>query len=81
MTTTITRGIRSALQAVLALFVDDGVYTAVTIAWITIVVTLGSHSTSNHRREELLLPLGLDLIFTLSVILRVRNTVRSQSRR
>jgi hypothetical protein len=71
----------SALRAVLKLFVDDGVYAAVTIAWITAVIVFRSHGAGSHVREELLLALGLDLIFALSVMLRVRSTIRSRSGR
>lgn len=79
--TTITRSIRSILQTILGLFVDDGVYAAVTIAWITAVVAFRSHGRSSHRQEGLILALGLDLIFALSVVLQVRRTMRSQSSR
>jgi hypothetical protein len=67
----------SALQGILKLFVDDGVYAAVTIAWITVIVGFGSRSTGSHKLEGLLLALGLDLIFASSVILRMRTTVRN----
>jgi hypothetical protein len=75
------RIIGSALRVVLELFVDDGVYAAVTIAWITAVVAFGSRGPDSRAREGLLLALGLDLIFALSVILRVRSTIRSRSGR
>ena len=88
--------IRSVFQAVLNLFADDGVYAAVTIAWIAVILIFGprgvgsrmsiimklrSHSVDGRTLEGLLLALGLDLIFTVSVILRVRNTIRSQQSR
>jgi len=79
--TTMMQTLGSALRAVLKLFVDDGVYAAVTVAWITAMIAFGSHGTGNHAREGLLLAFGLDLIFTVSVILRVLSTIRSRSGR
>lgn len=71
--TAVGRTIRSALRAVLKLFVDDGVYAAVTIAWVTAVITFGSRNGSGHARDGLILALGLDLIFIVSVTLDSRK--------
>jgi hypothetical protein len=95
--TSVIRTLASSLRAVLRLFVDDGVYAAVTIAWIAVIVTVGprgvssrmvlvvltfgSHHINGQAVEGLLLALGLDLIFTVSVILRVRGTVRTMTSR
>ena len=46
--TRVVQPIVSALRAVLKLFVDDGVYAAVTIAWITAIVVLGPHSAGSQ---------------------------------
>jgi hypothetical protein len=90
-----TRVIRYAvtvLYAVLELFIDDGLYTAIAITWITaivmfgprhgltnqtiLVVTAGSRQTDRFVLGGFFLAFGLDLIFAVSVILRVRSTVR-----
>jgi hypothetical protein len=71
--TSVVRTIGSALRALLTFFVDDGLYAAVTIAWITAVIAFGSHVAGNRGREGLILAVGLDLIFIASVILRVRS--------
>ena len=92
--TRVLRPLVSALRAVLKLFVDDGVYAAVTIAWITaivvlrphgattqtiLVVTAGSDTADRFTLGGPLLAFGLDLIFATSVILRLRSTARSRS--
>ena len=70
---TVARAIGSTLRAVLKFFADDGVYAAVTIAWITVVIAFGSRGDGGHAHEGILLALGLDLIFAMSVVWRVRN--------
>jgi hypothetical protein len=75
----VIRTIGSALRGVLKLFIDDGVYAAATLAWIAGVLALTPHNTGQHAREGLILAIGLDLIFGLSVALRVRG--RKQRRK
>jgi hypothetical protein len=77
---TVIRIARSALGGVLRLFVDDGLYAAVMIAWITGVIAFGAHQVGSHV-GGLVLALGLDLIFAVSVILRVRAATRTTESR
>lgn len=92
--TSVIRPITSVVLAVFKLFVDDGVYAAVTIAWITAIIVLGPHSATSstglvltggsHSGKGflpggLLLAVGLDAIFAVSVILRLQSTLRSRT--
>lgn len=96
--TSVMQPVASAVHAAFKLFVDDGLYAAVTIAWITVIVMLGPHGVTGQMFSDStitlrsssrsmdgfmlggsLLALGVDLIFAVSVILRVRSTVRSRS--
>jgi hypothetical protein len=79
--TSVMQIVGPTVRVVIGLFIDDGVYAAVTVAWITAVVAFGSYGTISRTREGLLLALGLDLIFALSVTLRVYSAVRSLRRR
>ena len=78
--TSIMRIIKSTLQRAFSLFIDDGANAAVIIAWTTGVLAFGSHGAAGHSHEGLLLALGLDLIFAVSVIRQVHTTIQSQSK-
>jgi hypothetical protein len=71
--TGLSRGIRTLTRAMFEFFVDDGIYPAVMILWIMLAV-IAKHVGVAQRWTGILLSLGLDAIFVLSIILHAHRT-------
>lgn len=77
MTTTLLRIVRSAAQAIFALFVDDGPYAVAIAIWVGLMGLFAPQVFLPATWESPLLAIGLLAIFILSV----RHAARSQGTR
>jgi uncharacterized membrane protein (UPF0136 family) len=72
---TTSHRIRLLARSVIGFFVDDGINALLTIAWIGIVLAI-ARVIPDQAWQGVLLAAGLNALFIISIILRVRRMHR-----